>query len=460
MFAVLGLGVFSFGFVQALVSPVLPVIQRDLHSSPATTSWLLTGTLLTSSVSTPVFSRLSDMFGKKRLYLLACTCLAIGILIAAAASSMAMLIAARALQGLGGAVFPISASLIRDQFPAHRTSDGIAGISGLFATSGAVGIVAAGPITEHLSYHWLFWIAGAIVILAGVSATLALEETPSESGSVDWQGALLLGAGLSMLLIGVTRAPALGWTNRQVVALLAASAAALWAWSRTELHASKPLVDIRMLRTRPVLLANVATGLSGYAIFAVFFFLPLMVELPRNSGIGFGSSVTEAGLFLLPANLGMLVASPISARLSRTAGSRIPLMLGGLLMTVGMGSFCASHATTLETCATLTVFGCGVGFTYASALDITLATVGPHQTGIAAGMNSISRQIGGSIGAAISASVLASSLGTSGHPSATAFTIVAATGACAASGAFCAGSFIRPARAETTEAPLPVATGQ
>ena len=171
--AVLALGCAGYAMLQSLVVPALPTLQHDLGTTPSGVTWIFTAYLLSASVATPIAGRLGDMFGKKRTLLVVLAGLGGGSLLAALATTLPVLIAARTIQGIGGAMFPLAFGIIRDEFPRERVAGGIALISGLLGIGGGLGIVLAGPILENLNYHWLFWIP-CIVIAVTAIATAAL----------------------------------------------------------------------------------------------------------------------------------------------------------------------------------------------------------------------------------------------------------------------------------------------
>lgn len=157
-FFVLAAGAGFFAMLQSLITPVLPTIQHDLHTSQNTVTWVLTAYLLSASIFTPILGRVGDMVGKERMLVVSLASLALGCLLAAAAPSIGVLIVARVIQGIGGAVFPLSFGIIRDEFPAARVTSAVAAISAIVAAGGGLGVVLAGPIVTALDYRWLFWI--------------------------------------------------------------------------------------------------------------------------------------------------------------------------------------------------------------------------------------------------------------------------------------------------------------
>src|SRR3954447_5899187 len=287
-FAVLALGGAAFALLQSLVAPALPTIQQDLHTNATAETWVLTGYLLSAAVCTPIVGRLGDMFGKERMLVIVLATLGAGTLIAALADNVGVMIFGRVVQGAGGAVFPLSFGIIRDEFPRERVATGIAMISALMGIGGGLGIVLAGPIVDHLSYHWLFWFPLIAVAVAAISTHFFVPESPVKTpGQVNWGGALLLSAWLVSLLVGISES--VTWMYP-----LAAVFAALWI--RNEQRAAETLGDMRMMRRRGVWTVNLTAVLLGAGMFSSFVLIPQFVEMPASTGFGFGASVTQAGL--------------------------------------------------------------------------------------------------------------------------------------------------------------------
>src|SRR4051794_19665077 len=320
-FAVLAVSGASYALLQSAVAPALPDIQKELHCSATATAWLLTGYLLSASVLTPIIGRLGDMFGKEHTLVATMAGLTAGTLLAALAHSISVLILARVIQGAGGAIFPLAFGIIRDEFPRERAAQGIAMISAILGIGGGIGIVLAGPIIEAFDYHWLFWFPLVVLVGATLATIFFVPESPVKSpGRVDWLGALLLWGWLVLLLLGIPQPSEWGWGDARVIGLIAGALAVLVLWIRVGARQREPLVDMAMMRIRRVWTVNAAAFLVGAGMYSSFILIPEFTEMPADTGYGFGSSVTQAGLFLLPATVMMMLAGPVAGSLATRIG--------------------------------------------------------------------------------------------------------------------------------------------
>jgi EmrB/QacA subfamily drug resistance transporter len=437
-FTLLAVAAVAYALLQSLVAPALLTIQEDLHTTTAGAAWILTAYLLSASVVTPIAGRLGDMYGKKRVMVAVLIVLALGTALAGLATTIGVMIVARVIQGAGGAIFPLSFAIIRDEFPRDRVPHGIALISAILGIGGGLGIVLAGPIIQHLDYHWLFWFPLVAVVIATIGIFIFVPESPVRTrGRIDPIGAVLLAAWLTALLVPISEGPVWGWTSPKTLGLFALAVVLIPVWVWSESRSRAPLVDMQMMRLRPVWTTNLAALVLGFGMFASFVLVPEFVELPARDGFGFGASVTQAGLFMLPATIGMLIGGPISGRLSSTVGSRVPLMLGALLSCISFVLLTLAHDQRWEIYFALLVMGIGIGFAFASMANLIVESVPAQQTGVATGMNTIIRSTGGAIGSQVSAAIVTATL-VAGRPTDRGFTLAFA----AAAGALALGFFV------------------
>ncbi len=447
-FALLALAATSYALLQSLVAPALLTIQHDLNTTTSGAAWILSAYLLSASVVTPIAGRLGDMFGKKRTLVVMLVVLCVGTALAGLATSIGVMIVARVIQGAGGAIFPLSFAIIRDEFPRERIAHGIALISAIMGIGGGLGIVLAGPIVQHLSYHWLFWFPLVVVAAATVGTIWFVPESPVRSpGRIDTVGALLLAAWLVALLLPLSQGASWGWTSARSLGLFALAAALAAFWASFESRTALPLVDMTMMRRRAVWTPNLAALVFGFGMFSSFVLVPEFVELPKTNGFGFGASVTQAGIYMVPATAGMLLAGPISGRLSTTVGSKLPLQLGSLISAAGFFVLAFAHGSSWEIYVAMLMMGIGIGFAFAAMANLTVEAVPAEQTGVATGMNTIVRTIGGAIGSQVAAGIVTATL-VNGAATERGFTIAFA----ASAGALLVGfavALLVPARAPT-----------
>uniref|UniRef100_UPI002F90B17C MFS transporter n=1 Tax=Streptomyces sp. NBC_01592 TaxID=2975889 RepID=UPI002F90B17C len=408
-FAALLLAVLSFSLMQTMVVPALPDLQREFDASTTSVSWVLSSFLLTASVATALLGRVGDMFGKRRVLIANLTVFAAGTLLAALSDSLPLLIAARAVQGVGSAAFPLAFGIVRDQFPRERVPVAIGLISSTFGIGFGVGLVIPGPIVDALNWHWIFWL-GLIVILLGIAAVAAFIEESSvrASGRIDWAGVVLLSGGIVALLLAISEGKSWGWASGGVIGLFVGAAALLVVFVYVETKVREPLIDIELLRRPAVLTSHITALIIGFGMYGAFTLVPLLAQTPSKAGYGFDASVTESGLFMVPMAVTMLIASPLAGRIGAARGWKLPLVLACLIGVVGFAIYAGAHDTEWAMYAGSAVLGIGVGFAFAALANLVVSAVDRSQTGQATGINTIMRTIGGSLGAQIAASLVAS----------------------------------------------------
>ena len=416
-FAVILVSVSSYALLQSLVLPVLPTIQHSLHTSQTTVTWVLTAYLLSASVATPIVGRIGDMVGKKKMLVAALGALAIGSLLAALASSIGVMIIARAVQGLGGGVLPLAFGIIRDEAPREKVGSSISIVAALLAVGSGAGIVLAGPLIGVLNFHWLFWIPAFVVAGAAIAAFfLVPESTTRGKGHVAVTPALLLSGWLIALIVALSDGQLWGWTSGRTLGLIAIGIVLFVVWIRVELRVEQPLIDMRMMRLPAVWTTNLVALLFGAGMYAAIGFLPAFLQTRSSAVYGFGASVTASGLFLLPMTVVMFFSGMLSAPLAARVGSKRVLLLGSLATVIPFAIFAFAHHQRWEIYIASALLGLGLGFAFAAMSNLIVESVPSTQVGVASGMNANIRTIGGSIGAAVMAVIVAQGASKSGLP--------------------------------------------
>lgn len=419
----LSLGGLSFAVLQSMVAPALSTIGKDLDASTSSVSWILTAYLLSASVLTPIFGRLGDIAGKRRILIVVLSLLLVGTLLAALAPNLAVLIVARALQGAAGAVLPLSIGIVRDELPKEQVSTTIGLLSAIFGIGAGVGIVAAGPIVQNLSWHWLFWLPAVLIVVALLGVIFGMPESPvRKPGRLDLVGTAILTVSLVSILLAVSEGETWGWGSFATVGLLILGAVALAAFVLVELRVEEPLIDVRLFSIRGVWTAHVVALILGFAMFGTFVLVPTLLQLPTVLGYGFGKSVSEAGLLLLPTVGAMVVFGPLAGIAVRKVGPKPPMLVGAVAVMAAFLVPALGHGEMWQIVVSGILTGMGIGLALASTSNAIIESVPVNQTGEAISANTIARTIGSSVGTAVIAAIISSHITSQGVPTDDAFT--------------------------------------
>ncbi|MFD9936686.1 MFS transporter [Streptomyces massasporeus] len=404
---VLAFGGILMAVMQTVVVPLLPDLPRLTGASAGTVSWMVTATLLSGAVLTPVLGRAGDMYGKRRVLMAALGLMTAGSVLCALTSDIAVLIAARTLSGAAAAVVPLSISILRDELPPQRRGSAVALMSSTVGIGAALGLPLAAVIVQYANWHTMFWVT-SLLGAAGVTLVWwAVRESPvREPGRFDVPGTIGLATGLVCLLLGVSQGGQWGWGSARVVGLFAAAVVVLALWSWQQLRAERPLVNLRLVGQPRVGLSHVAALLAGFAFYANTLVTAQLVQAPAATGYGLGLSIVATGLCLLPSGIVMLLLSPVSARISAARGPRITLALGAAVIAAGYAVRIADSRELWMIIAGATVVAVGTTLAYSALPTLILRAVPPEQTASANGVNVLMRTIGQAGSSAAVAAVL------------------------------------------------------
>ncbi|MGA7434988.1 MAG: MFS transporter [Solirubrobacterales bacterium] len=409
--AILGLAALSFALAQTTLIPALAELAVEFNTNASGVAWILTGYLIAAAVFTPVFGRLGDMFGKRRMLVIALAIFAAGSIVSALGDSVQSIVIGRILQGVGGGIFPLCFGIIRDEFPRERVAASIGLISATAGIGGGLGLILGGLILDNASYHWIFWMGAGMAIIAAFAAQFLVPESPNRTpAKVDYRGAVVLAVGLTLPMYAIAQANNWGWGSTRTIGLSLIGVAILAFWVWLERRTKDPLAEVSLMAHPPVLMTNIATLFIGFGMFGSFILIPQLVEAPVSSGYGFGYSATQAGLVMLPAALMMLVAGPLSGRLGTMVGNKVPLALGGALAGIGLLGMGFMHETVLPIILWNIVSSMGVGLAFAAMPNLIMESVPASRTGEATGFNALIRSVGSSLGSQVVASILTASI--------------------------------------------------
>lgn len=394
--------------LQTLTIPLVPKLPALLDTSPTNASWVVTITLLTGAITTPVSGRLGDLYGKRRVLLLIMGAVITGTVISACTSSLWPMVIGRALQGVAAGVIPLALGLVRDQLPPERVGGAMALMSATLGLGGAGGIPLAGVVAENFDWHLLFVGSAGLGLLCTIWLAVAVSESPGHArGHFDVTGTIGLTVGLTLLLLPIVNGAQWGWGNTRTIGSGAMAILVLLGWARHQLRIDAPLVDLRVTARRPVLMANLATIATGFAIFAMFFVFPQLLQAPRSTGYGFGQSLVKSGLVLVPNGLVALLLTPLAARTIRRYGPRMAMIVAAVLIGAGYLHVLLRTDSVADIIFASALIGAGAGISTAATAKLISDSVPMTETASANGVNALMRSMGSATGAALLTLILA-----------------------------------------------------
>ena len=399
------LSIFLAAMESTVVATAMPRVVASLGGLEIY-SWVFSGFLLTNTVTMPLWGRLSDLYGRRRIFLTGLAIFLVGSALSGAAQGMEQLIVFRMLQGLGGgAVMPIAMTVVGELFGLERRAKMQGYISGVWGVASLLGPLIGGLLTDHASWRWVFYINLPFGVVAMSLLARVLDGARGARRPViDYTGLALFTAGVSALLVGVLETGRAGaWTGSDVLAPLALAAVALPAFVIVEARATEPIVPLRLFGNR-VVLAAAATGfLAGMAMFGAISFVPLFLQAVS------GMSATASGTVLIPFVFGWVLMSIVSARLVLRIGYRIVVLGGMVCLTLAflLLSRWSPGLTTAGAMRDALIGGIGMGLTMVPMLIAAQSAVERTDLGAATSMIQFFRTVGGAIGVAVMGAVMA-----------------------------------------------------
>jgi EmrB/QacA subfamily drug resistance transporter len=384
---------------NTVVNVALPSIQRDLGASLSSLEWTVNAYTLTFAVLLVTGGRLGDIFGRRRVFVSGVILFAASSALIGLAPDQAWLVAGRAVQGMGAAfMMPGTLSIISNTFPPAERGRAIGTWAGVSALALALGPAVGGALTEYVSWRAIFFLNLPVAIGAVTVTLFAVRESFDKTVDrrVDFAGIGTLSVGLSALVLALVEGNGWGWGSPEIVALLIAAAVGLTAFVLVELHGKAPMVQFEFFRSRSFLGANMVAFIVSFAMLAMFFFIALYMQNILHY------SALEAGIRFLPSTVVIIFAAPIAGRLADRIGPRIPMTVG--LSLAAFALFLQSQLTASSGYADLlvpfAVMGLGMGLTMSPMSTAAMNSVSPDKAGVASGILSMSRMVGGTFGVA------------------------------------------------------------
>ncbi|MEU3685484.1 MFS transporter [Streptomyces sp. NPDC030592] len=404
----LGLLALSAGALESVVSPTIPLLERELDMSQSEGALLSIVLLITGALVTPLAGKFGDRYGGKKVLIRLMAVVSVGGTVSALAPNLPVLLLGQVLQGAMIGALPLSFIVVRKHLPAGESKVAIGVVSGLFVGGGMVGMLSAGPVAEQLSRHWMF----ALPTIAVVGATLLVNrlmpaDPPgrADGAGIDWPGLLLLSGMLVTLMLVLALAPEAASQPLVLVALVLVLAAFVTGWVRVERRAASPVIDLRMLARPAIWKACVLTFVICLGTAMAVYLVPQLLD-ERGDGYGFGASATEIGFFLLPGAVAATVAGPLGGLGDRRFGSRAVVTTGVVMMAVALVALAAVHSEVWHLVAGKALIALANGLCVTAMMTSTATAVDRDDTGIATSLILVSRVLGYAVGGQLGGALL------------------------------------------------------
>lgn len=398
---------FLLNYVESMVIPSIPRLQLAFHSIPAVSSWLVSAFLITAATASPLFGRLGDNYGKKKMLIVALSIYTIGVGIAGFSTSIGELIFARALQGMGFGGIPIAFAIIADIFPRERIGQALGVMSALFASGGVAGLIAGSYIMASLGWQWAFH--SALIVSIGLLLAIFINisrDIEKERETIDYLGAALLTSSITLLLLYITRGVTSGWASATNFSLLGAGIVLGVVFMLQERRSKQPLIHLNLMSQRNIMVSNLI-GIFTMALMQIMF---LSIVYFADDPVPFGKGFTsiQTGLVLAPGAIVMAAVGPAIGRLMTRTGPKPLISLGAVTLAVGMLAFMTERGNLLWLIASGIAIWTGMVSLFVPITNMISVTLPQERRAAGLGMNMMLRNIGGSVGPSVASAVMTS----------------------------------------------------
>ncbi|QKR00295.1 MFS transporter [Metallosphaera tengchongensis] len=394
-------------YVETMVVPAIPTIQNDFSISSTLASWITSAFIIVGAVVSPIFGKLADLYGRKKMYLISLGSYLIAVGLAGFSPTIYTLIGARAIQGLGYGIFPVGLAIITDVLPPEDVATAQGLLSGSVGIGTALGLIVGAYIDQNLGWQYAFHTAFFLSLAFFVVILLGLKDTGTRvKQSIDYVGATLITLGMVLILVYITEGPSLGWLNYENLTMLTLGLLLVLAFIPVELRVRDPLVDMRLMRIRNVMVSNLVGIVSSIALMIMYFGIIYYAQLPPPFGLGL--DIFSAGLTLAPATVVMLIVGPIVGKLTGDIGPKPLLLVGSVISVMGFLLLISNRSSSQALVEDVIVAGTGMISIIIPLINMIAVSLPETARGIGLGVNTLLRNLGASIGPVLATSIMTS----------------------------------------------------
>jgi MFS family permease len=393
-------------YTEAMLIPSLPTIQKEFGVTEAEVAWILSLFLAFSTVSAAIFGKLGDVYGKKKILMIAMLIYTLGAISTGFANNFTILLISRAIQGIGGAMMPLAFSIVREEFPPRM----IPQVQGIISAMFGVGVLISLPLGAYISqyYGWqatYHTVIPFIIALDIVAFIFIRESRYRNPQKIDWLGAIFLSIILMAGIIGVSEAPNLGWSNFEVIVLFLISLSFLIIFALHERRTSNPIIPTYLLSNKNILIANFGIFLAGFVFQLMSQAITYIFQMPQPYGYALG--ILDTGLFMTPNAIVQLIVAPVAGRNLFKLGAKLMSLIGSSISAIGLLLLSYSAFISIPSLISTLVFtAIGSTLLNVSLINIVIFSVDRKNLGIATGLNTVFRNLGSAWGPAIAGTIM------------------------------------------------------
>ncbi|EZQ02060.1 MFS transporter [Candidatus Acidianus copahuensis] len=402
---ILSLMLLIINYVETMVVPALPKIEKDFSISAALAGWITSAYMVVAAATSPLMGKLSDTFGKKRMYIVAIGFYIIAVATAGFSQNIWMLIAARAIQGVGFSVFPIAIAIISDIFPREKVAFAQGILSAMIGIGPALGLLLGSYVVQDLGWPYAFHTAAILSMILFIISIIYIPHTGHRlKEKVDYIGATLIGIASVMSLVYITEAPSIGWLSMENLTLLILGGIFFIAFFLYERRAKEPLLKLDLFKIRNFAVANIVGLISGVGMFMVFIFLVYYAQLPAPYGLGL--SIIQSGLLMSPVALGMVIFGPILGKIMPKTGPKPLLILGSVLSAISYVMLLVHRSTTIDVLEDGFISSVGLVAVIVPLVNMVAVSLPDQYRTTGLGMNTLMRTMGGAAGPVVATALM------------------------------------------------------